>query len=144
MSKNIRIVLIVIALCAAIGAAVGYKLYMQPTQNDFADTAADVSISAQELFNDFETDEAKAKAKYLNKIVEVTGVAQEVSTSNDGSVNIVMREPDEMMGGVLGNFMGENAKDAAAMKVGDKVSFKGECTGFLDEVNVMRCVVVKH
>lgn len=144
MSKNLRIILLVVVIGGLIGAFVGYKLYMKPVKNDFSEAKADVSISAQELFHDFEADEATAKVKYLNKVVEVTGVAQEISAASDGSTNIIMHEPDELMGGVLCNFMGENAKAAAAIKSGETVTVKGECTGYLSEVNVMRAVIVKH
>lgn len=133
--KKIIIPIVVIAL---IGAAIGYYMYNKPVES-LNNKTADVTVTADQLLADYESDEATANGKYLGKVVQVTGKVTEVSnqegknkihfeTSNP--ISVVITELDE------GNTLeGVNA--------GDEATVKGLCSGYLSDVILVRSSIVK-
>ena len=90
---------------------------------------------------DFEDDESHANELYLGKILEVSGTVKEY-VEKDGSSPQLLLATESMMGDVSCNFE-EGSIDAsiAAALAGQKVSVKGECTGYLMDVVLERCVL---
>ncbi|HNE30452.1 MAG TPA: hypothetical protein PLW66_14865, partial [Saprospiraceae bacterium] len=66
-----KVILAVLAL-ALVGAGVGYYLWNKPHQ-DIAASKTDVAIDAKQLFDEFNNDETAATAKYLDKMIAVSG-----------------------------------------------------------------------
>lgn len=126
-------------LLALLGIGAAYFIYNKPFQNmDKAKT--DVVIEAAELFSAFDSNEAEANQKYLDKVVKVSGTVKEVSAGDDGNLSITLESGSEMFGVIcqLDNLSEQPKKD---FEVGEQVSFKGICTGMLMDVVLVRCVL---
>ncbi|UAY52273.1 OB-fold putative lipoprotein [Ferruginibacter albus] len=79
MSNRFKIILIIVFIIAVAGA-VGFYMWNKP-HKDVKDATA-IKVTANELYNSFIKDSAAARTKYLNKIVEVTGVIADSSINN--------------------------------------------------------------
>jgi len=139
LKKRRTFFLLGILLCLLIGAGYGYYLYQKPRQSAAGETAA-MSLPADSLYNQYQSDEQHCDKKYLGKVLEVTGKLSEIqhagqseiwilSTSGTGGINCQL-------------FPGGKIPDPHP-KEGDMVTIKGRCTGFLMDVNLADCVVTK-
>lgn len=100
----------------------------------------DVALEASELFTAFETNEAEANEKYLDKIIKVSGTVKEVSTDDKGNISVTLESGSEMFGVVCQ--MDDLTKHAKTnFEPGEQITFKGVCTGMLMDVVLVRCVV---
>lgn len=137
MKKLLKIGL-VLALLAGIYA---YYLYNKPVAK-LESVKPDYSLTAEELFSQFENNEAEANKKYLGKILEVNGKIQNLSLSDSGDFNLILASGSEMFGINCGMSVSEDAQ-YKSYKVGDSIKVKGECTGISMDVVMTRCVIVK-
>jgi len=98
--------------------------YWPQTQNP------DLKISASELWETFEQDEAKGNEMYLGKLIQVSGTIAEMEMDQQGRLTLMLREPNAF-GGVLVTLEEGHEK---IFDVGEKVEIVGECNGFLFDV----------
>ncbi|HMQ60108.1 MAG TPA: hypothetical protein PKE06_05525 [Flavilitoribacter sp.] len=131
---------IAIASLALIGAVTGIYLWNKPHKN-MNRAAADFKMESAALFSDFETDEAGANTKYLDKVIEVTGVVRSVSKEDDGIISVTLATDDELAG-VICQLDELTTHKRTEFQAGEKVTFKGICTGMLMDVVLVRCVEV--
>lgn len=129
-----RVILLIVGLIILSGVFIGYELYNKP-QRSVEDEVA-IAITAKELFQKFESDEAKANATFLNKAVLVTGKISEISRNQDGKTVLVL-ETDNPMFGVTCTL--EDSMEVVAPQT--NVSVKGICTGYLSDVVVTRGIL---
>lgn len=135
-----RNVLIGLLLAALAGGFIGYRMWNKP-HREVAEASADVTLEATELYTQYTTDEAAANALYLDKIVQVCGSVVQVSNEN-GLVTIQL-DAGDLMGGVLCELDNLAAHDRTEFPAGERVCFKGICTGYLSDVVLNRCSEVK-
>ena len=131
---------IAIASLALIGAVTGIYLWNKPHKN-MNRAAADFKMESAALFTDFETDEAGANTKYLDKVIEVTGVVRSVSKEDDGIISVTLATDDELAG-VICQLDELTTHKRTEFQAGEKVTFKWICTGMLMDVVLVRCVEV--
>lgn len=134
-----RILYFVLAL-ACLGGAIGYYLWNKPHEN-MQTAKADMAIDAAVLFNEFETDEAAANAKYLDKTVAVSGKVKETTRTDDGTVKVSLDTGSDF--GVLCELDPLSQHPRTDFASGETVTFKGICTGFNFDVQLTRCVEAK-
>lgn len=117
-----------------------YFMYNKPHKN-MESAKADLSVSAEELFTEYETDEARANEKYLEKIVVVKGQVKDYSTNEEGHISLTLQSNSEMFGVICEL---DNLTDHARTEfaIGETVSIKGICTGMLMDVVLVRCVEI--
>lgn len=127
-------------LLAILAIGVGLMIYHKPHKN-MQSAKADFTMPATELYTAFETDESTANTKFLDKVVQVEGVVQSVSKDDAGKISVTL-DAGGMLGGVICQLddLSEHAK--TSFEEGEKVVFKGICTGLLMDVVLVRCVVV--
>ena len=99
-------------------------------------------IDAVELVHAFENNEAFANAKYLGKIIEVKGKVLKVLNQADTLMNIFLGEPGPL-NKVSCLMDAEYFKEYLQIKTGSIHTIKGICTGFLMDVELNRCVIIK-
>ncbi len=137
-SKRILYVLLAVVL---IGGAVGYTLWNKPHQ-DIGAAKADIAIDAVALYNEYNTDENAANAKYLDKVVAITGKVKEAAKDGDGSVKVSLDAGSDM--GVVACELSPFASHARTdFQAGEQVTFKGKCTGLNLDVIFVECVEAK-
>lgn len=133
-----KIVLPLILLSVGI-AIVAYNVYNKP-HKDVVDAKADVVVTAKNLFTEFSTDEAKANAEYLDKIIQVKGFIQKLSIEN--GIGIVTLKTDDDFGSVQCNLSTEAKNDFNLLKENELVTIKGICTGYLMDVVLVKSEIV--
>jgi hypothetical protein len=136
----IKKLLIFGCLAAVIGGGVGYYMWHKPHaeigQPNFTTTAT-------ELVAEFNADETAATAKYVGSmdkmiVVQVSGTVASIENDTSGiSIGLETGDPMHGVSCVLDKFTKQAKTD---FKVGDAVTFKGICTGKLDDVVIDRCV----
>jgi Tfp pilus assembly protein PilV len=129
-------ILLSIGLIVCIGIAVGIYLYQKP-RTAAASQQTDFTLSADDLYKQFETNETAANQKYAGKILEVTGTVGEVQKTD--SAYSILLTAKEAMGGINCSMALANAD---AVQQGKNITIKGKCAGFLMDVNVLDAVIV--
>lgn len=132
--------LIFAILVGIVAAGFGFYMYNKPHKN-IESSKVDFKMEAKTLFAEFEENEAAANTKYLDKIVEVSGIVKAVN-SEDGETSIMLETGNEMSG-VNCSLDNLTKHKRVTFTIGEKVSFKGLCTGVLMDVVIVRCVEVE-
>lgn len=123
-----------------VAVATGAYMYYKPHQNIKA-AKADVSLPAEAVFAAFEKDEAAANTEYLDKIVAVNGTVKEVNTNEEGITTVTLDAGQDMFGVICQlDELTEHPREE--FTIGEKVRFKGVCTGMLMDVVLVRCVEI--
>lgn len=114
-----------------------YEFYRAPA--DVAGLKPDFIFTADDIQKQFADDETAASAKYINKIIEVSGVVASVEESGKNQYNIALKTGNDMSSVIC------TVKTPPAITVneGDKISIRGECSGYLMDVLMNNCVIVK-
>lgn len=135
-----KVILLVLGL-AVIGAGVGYYMWNKPHKN-LTNTKADVTLDAAALFNEFKADETAANAKYLDKVIAVSGKVKEV-VNDEGTVKVSLDTGDPNDFVVRCELSTTTAHARTSFNQGEAVTFKGACSGFNFDVLLNNCVEVK-
>ena len=131
-----RVWILIILSIVIIGALVFY--FFNKPVDDLSSAEAEFSISAEGIFDSFSNNEAEANQKYLDKIIEVEGDIKEIVDSN-GEWVVVLKSNDPIFG--VSCKLSGNQKNLP--KVNQRVKIKGLCAGFLSDVILTRCSIVK-
>lgn len=135
-----RFLLVLIGL-ALIGGGIGYYLYTKPLAT-LENVKPDFTLSAVELYEDFETDEPAAEARYLGKVLEVSGSVAQVELLEEGTANVAL-DGGGLLGGILCRFQ-KDQLPSRQIQDGESITIKGQCTGKLMDVELTRCVIINH
>jgi len=130
MKKWIKYVLAFIVVGIITGGIIVYRIYTRPHRDVTKEQG--VQLTAQSLYDAFKTNETAANAKYLNKAIELNGEVAEVTTNQDGNtvVNIKTNDPMFVINCTFKTKPGE-------LKPGQAITFKGICTGYIPDFNVV-------
>jgi hypothetical protein len=139
MSKKIRYILVFLVL-ALIAAVAVWKYTFKKSETSVASHKTDITVDAPMLLKAFETNEDSANLRYLDKIIQVSGVVATVSHDSLG-YSVYLKEKDAMSG-IMCSF-DEPALDTGRVKTGSTVKIKGMCTGYLMDVVLNKCLVVE-
>ena len=139
MKKKLVIALIGLAI-VIIGMGIAYYLFNKPVP-DISKSKATYSISAHALLSEFEGDLNSATKKYVNEVLKITGKVQSVTITNE-SINIQLGEQGDFFG-VNCSFPIEQQTDFKTIQNGDQIEVKGECQGYIDDVIINNCILVK-
>lgn len=132
--KKILILLIVLAI---VGAGYGYYMYNKPVES-LKSKDADITVSADQLIRDYETDEKAANEKYLGKVVLVSGKITEI-TNEEGKKKVSLESSNPISAVICE--MEEN-KTTESLKAGDNIKVKGMCSGYLSDVILVQSLVI--
>jgi hypothetical protein len=134
-----KILIIVLAIAVVVGLFAYYQ-FNKP-HADIATAKPVASLTADELFSQFDSDEARANKNYSGKIIEVTGSVSSIEKGEKGDVNVLMLVEGQMFG-VAFNFDNEKT-GPGEFEEGKEFTIKGECAGMLSDVVLIRCIIVK-
>lgn len=140
LKRSHRIALWLVFLLAVGGILAA--LYMYNMQDkDLQKVNPDFTMTASELQNAFETDEATAGTKYINRIIEVSG---EVASINPGEnqMVIITLKTDNPFSGVSCTLQADSRPPE--LSAGDQVLLRGQCSGFLMDVIMNNCTVISN
>ncbi|HEX8334030.1 MAG TPA: hypothetical protein VF622_15530 [Segetibacter sp.] len=132
--RGYRTLTAIILLLITVGI-VGWFYLNKPNRTVTNQTG--IEVTAAQLVKDYQANEAEANAKYLDKVVQVTGTVSEVSNNQDGKVTVMLSSEDPMSGVFC------TLKDEANLTVGFSVTIKGFCSGLLSDVRIREAVIVR-
>ena len=139
MKKSVKITLGALILLGLTGLGIGLYLYNKQDKNlqkadpDFVITSVDLQMA-------FEDDEAVALAKYVNKIIEVTGTVESIK-AGEGDITSVVLKTGSGLSSVICTLSSHS--DPAELVSGNEVTIRGECSGFLMDVLLNNCTIIK-
>ncbi len=135
-------IIIIVLLCFGVAGTVGAYLYFKPARS-YRNSKPELTVAAREIIHDYATGEMTANQKYLNKVVEVHGIVNDISEDDLGVANINLSFDNEMA--MVSCSMDTTVKaDFSEIKKGDFVRIKGLCTGMLMDVVLVKAVMVKE
>lgn len=130
-------IILFISIIFLVGA--GYGLYQFSKKTPSLEKAIpDYRITADALFNEFETNEKEALMKYEDKILQITGKV-EMILHTDSISNVILKAENALMGGVNCSF--NNLTDLPQND--EQITIKGKCQGYLSSVILNNCVIEK-
>jgi hypothetical protein len=96
-------------------------------------------VTATVLEKEFENNEAVASAKYINKIIEVSGTVASVIHTDSSHINISLKTGSDMSS-VICTFA--DGGDQSKMRPGEEITLRGECSGYLMDVLLNNCALI--
>ncbi len=133
--------ILIVAILAIIGVAVFAYFQYQKKLPSVSDLPTDYSVTANELFDAFENDEAAATEMYGNKVLEITGTIDLIEAM-DSTKSITLLADNAMIGGV--NCQMNLDQDLSVVSEGQEVTIKGICQGYLMNVVVNQSIIVSN
>lgn len=138
--------ILIIAVAVVIVAGVLYAFNEYSRKNKGLDSVkAELSTEASVLIKDFESNIEAANAKYLGKIIAVTGVIKAIE-DEPNSVTIILGD-EQSISSVRCSIDTTYIDKVRSFNNGDTVTVKGNCTGFNEDdllgsdVILNRCVI---
>lgn len=131
--KTLIALIVTAILLIALGT--GYYMFNRKVPG-LENIKPDFTLSADELYDEFERNEEAAFLKYGNKVILVTGVVESVK-ENDSLLNIIVKADNALTGGVNCSF----SKKITRPVPGDKIEIKGRCIGLLMDVIMNNCTL---
>lgn len=139
MKTSYKIALFAVFFLALAGILFG--LYMFNLQSaDLKKADPDFRISATDFQKSFENNESDANTTYLNKIIEVTGNIESLKPGEGKAISISLKT-DNPLSNVICTF--QATPDTSAIKPGDRVTIRGEYSGFLMDILLNNCVIIQ-
>lgn len=122
--------------------SVSFYLYREYNRkpSDLQHVQAAFFVTAADLVNEFEIDEQAANEKYLDRVIQVSGLLTHVSRQNDSLVNITLGNGLHKVGCMLDK---KYADRIGRYQVSKPILIKGICTGYLMDVELNRCVIIE-
>jgi hypothetical protein len=139
MKPYLKIAIAVIVLIGLAGAGTGFYLFNKKHQ-DLLKARPDFIVSSIDLQKEFETDETAATSRYINKIIEVSGIVGQVRSGEEDILSVSLNT-GSYLSSVICTFPSKT--DPGTFKEGSRVTIRGECSGFLMDVLLNNCVIVK-
>ena len=137
LKRSHKIVLWLVFFIAVGGILAG--LYMYNLQDkDLAKVKPDFIMTASELQKAFETDEASAGLKYINRIIELSGEVESVKPGENQTMVITLKT-ENPLSAVSCTMQSESLPPEFV--AGNQVTIRGQCSGFLMDVLMNNCTV---
>ncbi len=148
MKNYVKIAIFIVAFIALSAILAGLYMY-NLKHTDMAKAKPEFVISASALQKEFEDNETTASAKYINKVIEVTGKIASVTQTDGNNLNISLITGNEISSVICTLPV---IADLSKIKTGDIISLRGECSGFTQlfpgqpplDVLLNNCAVIVH
>lgn len=118
-----------------VGAFVAYQFMVPKGPLDIHSAATELAINAGSLYADFESDEFAANGTYAGKVIEVSGALSGITKDDDGHY-VLSLSSDSALGQIVCNLSPNEPQPAKETTIGQSVTVKGVCTGYLFDVVV--------
>ena len=139
MKTYVKIALAVVSLIAIGGILAALYLYnLKPS--DMSKSKPDFVISATLLQKEFDDNEKDASAKYINKVVEVSGKISSVKPGENNITSITL-ETESPLSSVICTVAA--GTDVSKLTEGNEITIRGECSGFLMDVLLNNCSIIQ-
>jgi hypothetical protein len=140
MKRNLKIVIVIGLVAAAIGGFVAYKMWNKPHAD--ASEMEGIKVTAIDLYKAFETNEQQANTIYVGKVLEISGAVAEIENT-DSIARVIFSVPDATFGSVRVSIDKRHLDDVKSLSPSQNIVIKGFCSGFLTDVEIKDGVVMK-
>jgi hypothetical protein len=138
MKTYVKVALFIVSFIAI--SAILAALYMFNLKHtDMAKAKPDFVVTSTVLQKEFEDNETTASAKYINKIVEVSGNIASVAKADSNTLNISLKTGSDISSVICTLTVFGDISD---LKPGDEITLRGECSGFLMDVLLNNCAII--
>ncbi len=147
--KKRKKILFGISMLLLLGIAASAYIYKEYNRRH-ADTGKlnpDYLLTTTALLDQFAHDSAMSSQKYMDKLIQVSGVVKQIDRIDDQNVVVVMGNPDDRSA-VRCSLDSSHQSEAMTLQTGQMVSVKGICSGYNQDellgsdVILIRCVPV--
>lgn len=136
--------LIIVGIGIAGGLSTIYYVFNKPHRDVEGEKPA-FTMTAINLFEEYNSNEEAGNLKFLNKVIQVTGDI--VDISNEGyEVSIILSDEMEGVNCLLDSMeIVNNKTEINTLKTGDNITLKGKCDGFdmIMGVVLTRCYIIR-
>lgn len=136
--KKTHIILLVASI-ALVSAFFVYRWVNKPVA-DVSEAVCEIKISAVELFDSYMNNESKADSIYTGQLIEVFGKVRSISA--EGSNKSLMLETNDMLFGIDCAIDSTHHDKLKSLTEGQDVTIRGECSGILSDVVMVRCIIL--
>lgn len=130
-----KYLLMILVAVIVIGSVAAYMMWNKPRRQ--VENEKGIEVTSSQLVKDYQTNEAEANKKYLDKAIQVTGKVNEIKNNQEGKATITLASDDAFTGVFC--TLKENKPNIA---VGSLVTIKGICSGMLSDVRLRDALVV--
>lgn len=144
MNKFAKIALLLIAI-GGVAAFMVWKFYINKPHADIENTAPAYTLTAEQLWKAYTTNEKESGLKYNDKVIELSGTLGRV-VDNDSLVTLAfVMEADSMFGdkSISCEMLKKYNNEAKLLRPGTAVNIKGYCAGFIGDIKFNQCSIVK-
>lgn len=139
---KIKYAIILVFALIIVGAGIGLKMFFKP-HADINKLEAEFKVDAVALIGEFQKDENAATAKYSEKVLEISGKLVAKNKLPNGTELLILENEMEGISCQLdSNWTTANQPVIQGLKIGNPLTVKGICKGFLMEIKVSPAVVV--
>lgn len=139
LSRSQKIAAWLVLFLVFAGILTGFYLY-NLKDKDLEKVNPDFIMTATELQMAFDADENAAGEIYVNRVIEVTGEIALINEGESQDVVIILKTGNPMSAVSCSFQAGQFTRD---FKEGDQITLRGECSGFLLDVQLNKCKVIK-
>jgi hypothetical protein len=126
MKLYVKIALAVVTFLAISGILVALYMFNLKHTN-LAKAKPDFVLTSSDLQKEFEVNQTMASAKYIKKIIEVSGIVSSVTQADSNNFNISLKTGNDISS-VICTFSGIG--DLLKFKSGSNIVIRGECSGY--------------
>ena len=126
--KKKKTILIILVIAFMAGAFIGGHEYFKPNP-DMSQLKAEFNRDAASFLQEFNSNDSAASAKYLGKIIEVSGNITALEKGEEGYYTLVLGEVGEASSVRCAGDK-QHSDSMLRLKVGDMIKIKGVFTGF--------------
>lgn len=135
MKRNLFFITLVVLVAIGIYA---WYLYNKP-HTDLNSVSPDVILTASSLFAEYNADEVAADARFLGKIVEVTGIVESIE-AREGIIPKIILATGDPLSEIQCEMAGNNVK---SVNNGEELTLRCVCSGKLMDIILNKCVIIK-
>jgi hypothetical protein len=135
MSRKAVVVLLLVIL-AIVAAFIIWKWVFKKSEVSVSSKKADIEIEASVLTHEFEENEEAANAKYLGKVIAVSGIVNSISEDEE-NLSVYLKNAEDISG-IMCTLKKITVADIQ-IKPGDQIKIKGMCDGYLMDVKLNKC-----
>ncbi len=118
----------------------GWHQWNTSTEKITADTHVEIKISSADLLASFIEDESKANSDFVERIIEVKGTVKEVTFLNNRYTVLLQGQGEYAC--LICDMDEDEIDQINQVAVGDIITLKGVCKGFLMDAILLNCVLV--
>ena len=98
--------------------------------------------SAETLYNFYASNEIEANKKFKDKKIEIEGTVKNISKLNNKLTFFL--KTNHKSSTILCELKDAEIQEASQIQINDFITISGTCKGFLKDVIVLECKLIKH